>query len=160
MEDKLNLYNEMGGDNLVGFLIILIAGSFTVYSAVATKCLDQMMIQYLKIRETVEKFVTQMADNRRKNCPPSPCQPPQYSLRSPITCSPTPSAPPTSPSPSPQPTRPRSPRRIPVSLNRNTANNCGPGGDDTDRLLNLQCTCEHVPVNRKTHNKRVRINSR
>lgn len=42
MENQLNLYHEMGGDNLVGFIIVLIASSFTIYTAIVTNCLNHL----------------------------------------------------------------------------------------------------------------------
>ncbi|CAO1325078.1 unnamed protein product [Diamesa serratosioi] len=53
MENQLNLYQDMGGDNLVGFIIVIIATAFATYSAIVTSCLNHFTVFVLDLKEII-----------------------------------------------------------------------------------------------------------
>lgn len=66
MEDNLSLYNEMGGDSLVGFMIVLLASSFLIYSAIVTNCMAKFTKSIKSSMEAIEKYVKSLTDKKPK----------------------------------------------------------------------------------------------
>lgn len=63
MENQLNLYQEMGGDNLIGFIIVLIAASFTCYAAIVTSSLYHFTAFLFDLKEVIMTYFTSIKHN-------------------------------------------------------------------------------------------------
>lgn len=56
MEENLNLYDEMGGDNLVGLIITILSSTILAYASLATNSLNKFLIRAIILKEVAEKY--------------------------------------------------------------------------------------------------------
>lgn len=63
MENELNLYHDMGGDNLIGFIIVLISASFTTYAAIVTGFLAKSTVFVYILKLNIKNYFKSIKDN-------------------------------------------------------------------------------------------------
>lgn len=63
MENELNLYHDIGGDNLIGFLIVLISVSFTAYAAIVTSFLAKFTVFVYILKLNIMNYFKSIKDN-------------------------------------------------------------------------------------------------
>ena len=56
MEENLNLYDEMGGDNLVGLIITILSSTILAYASLATNSLNKFLFRAIIFKEVCEKY--------------------------------------------------------------------------------------------------------
>lgn len=65
MEKNLNLYDEMGGDNLIGLIITILSSAILAYASIATNSLNKFLIRTLILKEITEKYFNDIFSSKK-----------------------------------------------------------------------------------------------